>query len=225
MGNYTWIFKCISNISTEEPIVDIVEFLSQHRISKDWWFEDWLETLPEEQQVLFADCEDLSPDEFRKRFSMKISMNDSMLIFNDRKLYGYIDDDLREFLDSFARCIPENAFMMMLGIYEGFGPVALGWVDGKFVSMMGFEHRCFGGSDLMEELNMSKEEYLKNAGGEDEYQHMIRFKNEILDPLETINWGDVEDDNIVSWLSRRGFEKDSKMTNVKQYNMMGCPHQ
>ena len=165
-------------------------------------------------------------------FPRKISMTDAMLIFNDRKLYGYIDNELKTFLDDFGRCIPENTFMMMIGIYEGFGPVALGWVDGKFVSMMGFEHRCFGGSDLLTDLNKTLDEYLTGCDNDEEvrkqcklkYRQMMEFKKEVLDPLDEIDWAD-DDQDIVSWLGRRGFEQTSRSTAEKEYKLSGCAQQ
>jgi len=237
MGNYTWIFKCVSNMSVTEPTVDIIKFMSQHYGRREWWFEDFLSSLSDIKYDRNLHPK-MSCEEFKQSilddpsFPRKISMNDSLAIFNDRKLYGYIDEDLKRFLDDFGKCLPQDSFMMMLGIYEGFGPVALGWVDGEFVSMMGFEHRCFGGSVINRDLKMSQEEYLEKHGyrgeyteeGKKEYRQMFQFKREVIEPLETIDWS-VEDDDIISWLGRRGFEKDSPSTNSKQIKMMGCAQQ
>jgi len=240
MGNYTWIFKCVSNISTTEPTIDIIEIISRQYENKGWWFHEWLETLSETHSNLVHNSATLPTNEFKQAllndptFPRKISMMDSVPIFYDRKLYGYIDDDLLSFLNDFGQCLPENAFMMMLGIYEGFGPVALGWVNGKFVSMMGFEHRCFGGSDLLNQLNKTQEEFMSQYDDDDdkdyqmrvmkEYRQMMLFKKEVIDPLETINWS-TETDDIISWLGRRGFETDSRSTETKQCRMMGCTPQ
>ena len=239
MGNYTWIFKCISNVSTTEPTIDIIEFISRQYKENDWWFENWLKTLSKTHVGLVDKSGTLPTNEFKQAllndptFPRKISMVESMTIFNNRKLYGYIDEELLSFLNDFGKCLPENAFMMMLGIYEGFGPVALGWVDGKFVSMMGFEHRCFGCYDLLNQLNKTQDEYLRQYDEDDkefqmqvvkEYRQMMLFKKEVIEPLDLINWS-TETDDIISWLGRRGFETDSRSTSAKQYRMMGCTPQ
>lgn len=233
MGNYTWIIKCVSDISIEEPSIDIIEILSRQYADRDWWFDEWLDSLSESHSQLVKESMGLPRLSFKETllndptFPRKISMKDSMIMFDDRKFYGYIDDDLKQFLNDFGRCLPEKAFMMMLGTYEGFGPVALGWINGKFISMMGFEYRCFSHPSIM---GMSLEEYLKEYCGDPDdltdsnntHRQAMLFKEEVIDPIDHVDWSD---DNIVSWLGRRGFEKDGPATTAKHHKISRCNQQ
>lgn len=238
MGNYTWVFKCVSNRSVSEPIVDIIEFIANAYKQRNWWFDDWMDTLHKSQKELVERAGVLRSEECKQLllsdpdFPRRISMTDAMIIFNNRKFYGYVDKDLTLFLNEFGKCIPDNTFMMMLGIYEGFGPVALGWVNGKFVSMMGFEHRCFGGPDLLSDLKKTLDESLEGCDNDEEiinickrqYRQMKDFQKEVLEPLDEVDWTDEEQD-ILSWLGRRGFEKTSQSTRAKENQLMGCAQQ
>lgn len=234
MGNYTWIIKCVSNISVDEPSIDIIEFLSRQYANRDWWFDEWLDSLSESHSQLVKKSTDLPRESFKETllndptFPRKISMKDSMHIFNEKEFYGYIGHELKQFLKDFGRCLPENTFMMMLGIYEGFGPVALGWNNnGKFVSMMGFENRSICHPSILE---MSLEKYLneyycdtdQHNESKNTHRRAMLFKEEVLDSVDHVNW---TYNDIVSWLERRGFEKEGPATIAKYYGMTGCNQQ
>lgn len=244
MGNFTWFLKCVSDQSVEEPVVDIVEFLARQYAKRGWWFDGWVSTLTKSQRNIVEMGAEMSTLEYRNMLTSdstlprKISMITAMSIFHDHKFYGYIDEGLRELLTDFGTCLSEDiGFMMMIGLHEGFGPVAMGWVgksdQRRFVSMMGFEHRCFGDQSLLTGPMRSLKEYMteKHGGilqGSDyelvaqEYRLAIEFRREVLDSLDNVDW---ESEDIVSWLGRHGFEEESASTTAKTYNLMGCNQQ
>jgi hypothetical protein len=241
MGNYTNFVQCFSNGPIDQPWFDIIKAIPPCYHEMDYWFWSWVETLPKKQQETFEKAEERfinggykEVEQFRQdllsdpHFPRMISPKELMNMCEERKFYGYVDAKLGRCMEHLGQCIPEDRFIMMLGVYEGFGPVALGWTKNRFVTMMGFEHYTCGIYILTKEVTLK--EFLKDYRSEDpsiikqvtkEYNDAQEFKKNVLNEIDQQDWSTTDP---ILWLSRRGFETYGKSTVLKEYGMM-CPQQ
>jgi len=241
MGNYTWFVKCFSNGSTTEPCVDMISCLVNVYPRIYWWFRDWKDTNLNEYQKgilnLFLEKK-YDNHQFRTlaeadpTFPRIISLNSLMQICHDHKFYGYFDVEMKAVMEKIGQCIPTDRFCFFIGIYEGFGPVAMGWTakqDGKprFQSMMGFEHYKVYSPELLTRDIDLKTWLQKDEDEEDflrkEYEEAADFRKDVMEKIDSEKWSNPTVDPM-KWLSRHGFEKNSYHTADKEYNMM-CPQQ
>lgn len=225
MGNLTHFSKCFSNKSVDEPCIDIIRLLIKWYKQNSSWFADWMDQrLTEEQRALVAKLEELD-DEIKCRallesdptFPRFISMNDAMLMmFDDIKLYGYMErTDVSNFVNAFESCIPADRSMVMIGTYEGYGPIAFCWKTGsknRLFTMNAHKHWQFSDVDLLLLDKMpSKEEYVNQVDEEErgeysvEYDHAVEFRSEVLDVMAKTDWSTRD---IAKWLNRHGFMFD-----------------
>lgn len=241
MGNYTNFIKCFSNGPIDQPWFDIIKAIPPCFNEIDYWFRDWVKTLPKKQQVTFEKAEkrfinggykeaeqfsqDLLDD---PEFPRMISPKELMKMCEYKKFYGYINRKLGSCMELFGQCIPKDRFIMMVGVYEGFGPVVLGWRNNKFVCMMGFENYKCGMWELSKDVTL--EEFLKDFKGESPYtiDHVTRefmdaqeLKKSVLNEIDQQDWSTTDP---ILWLNRRGFETYTESTVLKEYGMM-CPQQ
>lgn len=257
MGNYTWFIRCIANHPVDDDgCVPIVDLLANFHHEYDWFFEEWVQTLSEDAQNRFKKaCKQRSPDNFKAKlmkydvFPKTVSLNVLMSFFEDRKFYGYLDENLMEMMTYINRhCLPPHVEMMMLGLYEGFGPVAMGWCKTpdtfarRFVSMMGYErYSVCCSTGLLKKPMITHDEYMEYVNNEyaicdckmspseleDEerrYHEMVYFRSTVLDPLDKKDWTSTTD-SICKWLLEKGFQLDNRETAMKTIKMMGCPTQ
>jgi len=238
MGNYTWIVKCISNGPADEPVFDIIQCMGVCMKKLDYWFDTWAETLAPQQRNTYDTakellwktdhpdvvCETLMKD---PEFPRKISLKELMTICNNQKFYGYLDQDLRHCMQIFGKCLPPDQFCMMIAIYEGWGPVAMGWVGQDFKEMMGFDNYKFADTYLLENPSTTLEDYLKaNEVGDDPswetelkrtYFAAMDLVQTVINAADQVDWSTTDP---LDWLGRRGFEICSRHTQLKEYGMM-----
>lgn len=165
-------------------------------------------------------------------FADEVSLDEFMLLFEDQKLYGYIDDKRRASLEMLGNeCIPPGVEMMMVGVYEGFGPVALGWCDvggngnREFVSMMGFEHWTVDEVWMLRQLLAGEEPTgLDEDSPRQAASRCAAAKEFFQEVLQGADAVDFSKTSVYHWLGRRGFERQSRATDAKTVRMM-CPQQ
>ena len=253
MGNYTWFVRCVSNHPVDDDgCIPIIDLLAKFYHDYDWYFEEWVNTLSEQAKERLMKASKMRlPEDFKTKlvkdnvFPTTVSLNTFMNFFEDKKFYGYMDEKQKAFLNYINdHCLPMNIDMMMIGIYEGFGPVAMGWSippnksSRRFVSMMGFETYDIYSADILRRSPTSFEEYIDyinktyyHVTDPDElvfkekvYKDAEEFRTKVLNPMSQIDWA-TSPVSICGWLLENGFEMQRRSTDLKTMKMMGCPTQ
>jgi hypothetical protein len=255
MGNYTWFVRCVANHPVEDNnCVPVVDLLANFH-AETWYFDEWLEGLSDEARVRLEKAKKMKDaKDFKAKllkhdvFPKTVSLNTLMSFFEDQKFYGYLDGKMMKLLNYINdHCLPRDVEMVMIGIYEGFGPVAMGWctppneTSRRFVSMKGFETYSASRVFILRNEPMSLQDHIENykmcmlengyeLGSEDielettSHTEAEHFRSIVLDPLSMIDWS-TSPTSICQWLLSHGFELEYFETDRKTQKMMGCPQQ
>jgi len=225
MGNYTWFVKCFSNGPVDQPIFDIIQCLSSEHCMEhiDHWFNVWARTLTPQSYQTFMEIRERfwktgDASTIRQtlledmEFPRKISLLEVMDICTETKLYGYLEDGLQECMKVFGQCLPPNQFFIMMGIYENSGPVVMGWMNGNFLTMLGFKSYKVCDTYFLEDPSLTPEKYLKTinikndpsweALVEKDYIYASEFLKNVLELIDTTDWSITDP---IQWLQARGF--------------------
>jgi hypothetical protein len=255
MNSRTWFFRCISNHPVDdETCVAIVELLAYFYKRYHFFFDEWVRGLNADAQKRLEKAKRKpTPGEFKETllkhdlFPKTVSLRTLMSFFEDQKFYGYMEDEKTRMMSVINKyCLPKHVEMMMIGMYEGYGPVAMGWctppdaIVRKFVSMVGVNPYHWP-PELLRNPPLTQDVYIESITKdyktlgygvsqgelEDEktkHRKAEQFRTEVLIPLDETDWS-RSSISICEWLLARGFEIDDRENSIRRLKTMGCPIQ